>query len=217
MKIEKRIADIHVHILPGVDDGAKNTDETLEMLRLAWSEGITDMIVTPHYQSGRYFTIADMVKEKTNQIQKLAADNHIPIRLYPGTEIYYRKGLEERLDNGQLETMNESKFLLVEFSPIEEFTYIRNAVEDILSIGYIPILAHVERFRCMRENLNRVKELKNMGYHIQTNAGSIAGEYGFQTKRYMHRLLKEYLVDYVGTDAHNASTSKSCRQVSFSD
>ena len=101
MKIEKRIADIHVHILPGVDDGAKNTDETLEMLRLAWSEGITDMIVTPHYQSGRYFTIADMVKEKTNQIQKLAADNHIPIRLYPGTEIYYRKGLEERLDKDE--------------------------------------------------------------------------------------------------------------------
>ncbi|MGN0402820.1 MAG: CpsB/CapC family capsule biosynthesis tyrosine phosphatase [Acetatifactor sp.] len=205
MKIEKPIADIHSHILPGVDDGAEDIWETLEMLRIACREGITDLIVTPHYQSGRYFTPADEITGKVAGIQKLADRNRIPIRLYPGTEIYFRSGLEERMDSGQLATMNGSSFVLVEFSPAEEFPYIRNAMEELLGMGYHPILAHVERFRCMREETFRVRELKSMGCQIQANAGSITGEYGYATKRYLHRLLKEHLVDYVGTDAHNAS------------
>ena len=105
------------------------------MLRIAWHEGITDMIVTPHYQSGRYFTQAEKIKEKVNYTQSLAEDNHIPVRLYPGTEVYFRSGLEERLDSGQLATMNGSGYMLMEFSPIEEFTYIRNAAEEILGLG----------------------------------------------------------------------------------
>lgn len=214
---QKRVIDIHSHILPGVDDGAKSIDETIEMLRIAWHEGITDMIVTPHYQSGRYFTQAEKIKEKVNYIQSLAKDNHIPVRLYPGTEVYFRSGLEERLDSGQLATMNGSGYMLVEFSPIEEFTYIRNAAEEILGLGYTPIFAHIERFRCMREDINRVKELKNMGCHIQANAGSITGDCGFGTKRYMNKLLKEHLIDYIGTDAHNtcgrAPHAKKCAEL----
>ena len=205
MRTGKRIADIHTHILPGVDDGAKSTEEALEMLRIASSEGITDIILTPHYQSGRFYTPGDVIREKTAGLQSLVEQEGIPIRLYPGTEIYFRSGLEKRLENGQLATMNGSSFVLVEFSPVEEFSYMRNALEELLGLGYHPILAHVERYRCMREETSRVRELKGMGCQIQANAGSIAGEYGYLTKNYLHRLLKEHLVDYVGTDAHNVS------------
>lgn len=204
MKTGKRIADIHAHILPGVDDGAKDIEEALEMLRIACREGITDMIVTPHYQSGRFFTPGDVLREKTAGLQSLVEQEGIPIRLYPGTEIYFRSGLEERLETRQLATMNGSEFVLVEFSPVEEFSYMRNALEELFGLGYHPILAHVERYRCMREDRKRVKELRGMGCGIQANAGSIAGEYGYLTGSYLHQLLKEQLVDYVGTDAHSA-------------
>lgn len=199
-----RCIDIHSHILPDVDDGARNRNESLEMLRIAQEEGITDIIVTPHYQSGRFFTPGDVIQEKVRELQSLASHDQITIRLYPGTEIYYRSGLEERLDQGQLAALNGSLFLLIEFSPIEEFVYIRNAISELISIGYFPILAHVERYQCLRTDISRVRELHSMGCGIQANAGSISGKYGFQTKRYLHKLLKEQLIDYVGTDAHNA-------------
>ncbi len=199
----KGIVDIHAHVLPGVDDGAKSLEESLQMLKTAWSEGITDMILTPHYQSGRYFTPKDKILKLTAKMQKEALSRGIPIRLYAGTEIYYRSGMEEKLDAGQLATLNGSNYILTEFSPVEEFSYIRNAMEELRGIGYIPILAHVERFKCLLEDPGRVLELRRMGCGIQANAGSISGKYGLGVKRYLHRLLKEKMVDYIGTDAHN--------------
>ncbi len=212
-----RIVDIHSHILPGVDDGSKSMDETLRMLRIAQSEGITDMIATPHYQSKRFFTPAEKVREMTEELQVEAAAQGIFITLYPGTEIYYRSGLEAHLNKGELATLNGGSHVLVEFSPFEEFSYIRNAMEDFRGMGYRPVLAHVERFACLLENIGRVRELRGMGCRIQANAGSISGDYGFRVKRYLHGLLREELIDYVGTDAHNAAgrapRMKKCREL----
>lgn len=201
---QARCIDIHSHILPGVDDGAKNRNETLEMLRIAYEEGITDMVVTPHYQSGRFFTPAEAIRTKVQQLTNLAQHNGIPIRFYPGTEVYYRSDLEDKLDSGELATMNGSLYLLTEFSPMEDYSYIRNAFNELRGMGYIPILAHVERYQCMLKDIERVRELRKMGCEIQANAGSITGKFGFQTKRYCKKLLSEQLIDYVGTDAHNA-------------
>lgn len=200
----KRIIDIHIHILPKVDDGSHSMEESLRMLRIAWNEGITDMIVTPHYQSGRYFTPAGDVVRLAARLQEEAMAQGIRIRLYPGTEIYYRSGLEEKLDRGQLSAMNGRNHVLVEFSPVEEFGYIRNAMEELRGMGYIPILAHVERFKCLLENPERVLELRRMGCGIQANAGSITGRYGMGVRHYLHKLLKDRAIDYIGTDAHNA-------------
>lgn len=199
-----RVVDIHSHVLPGVDDGAGDRREALEMLRIAYEEGITDMIVTPHYQSGRFFTPAEVVEEKIRDLEALAEHNGLPIRFYPGTEIYYRSELEDKLEDGQLATMNGSNYLLVEFSPMQEFSYIRNAFSELRSLGFIPILAHVERYQCMREDIDRVAELRRLGCEIQVNAGSIVGKYGLTTKWYCGKLLRQQLVDYLGTDAHNA-------------
>lgn len=197
--------DIHAHVLPGVDDGSGSMEETVRMLRIAWDNGITDIIATPHYQSGRYYTPADVVKRMVGEVQDAARKNGIDVRLYPGTEIYYRSGLEERLDTGQLTSMNGSDRLLVEFGPMEEFSYVRNAMEELRGMSWVPILAHVERYVCMLENAGRVRELKGMGCEIQANAGSICGRYGLRVKKYLHGLLSERLVDYVGTDAHDTS------------
>ena len=200
--------DIHCHILPRVDDGSQDMETTLEMLRIAEGEGITDIIVTPHYRSGRFRGERSMTDKRLTEVRAAMAEAGIRINLYPSCEIYYRSELEEKLESGTLSTMNDTEYVLVEFSPMEDYMYIRSAMEELFSIGYTPILAHAERVQCMMKKPERVRELKNMGCDIQVNAASAVGETGFLCKRFVHKILKEGLVDYIGTDAHNTDKRK---------
>lgn len=195
--------DIHSHILPTMDDGSKSLEESLDMLRIAQKEGITHMIATPHYKSGHFRADSREVNRRLEELQSAAVQAGLTIKLYPGTEIFYRSEIEDRLEQGELCTMNHTDFILVEFSPLEDYIYIRNAVNDIYSMGYRPILAHVKRYRCMLQDEKRVEDLKSMGCGIQVNAGSIAGNYGLRIRHYTQKLLRKELVDYIGTDTHN--------------
>lgn len=195
--------DIHTHILPGVDDGSQSMETTLEMLRMAQDEGITHIIATPHYRSGRFRADSVGLHEKLQKVQKAAKENSISIKLYLGNEIYYRSELEDKLQSGELCSMNDTEYLLIEFSPMESFSYIRNAVDEVFGMGYIPIIAHVERYQCMVKKMDNVRELKGMGCHIQVNAASVIGKNGLACKWFVRKLLKQELADYIGTDAHN--------------
>ena len=195
--------DIHCHVLPGVDDGSTDMDETMDMLKTAADEGISDMIVTPHYKHGRVGISRKDIGELIAEVEKYAALSEIKIKLHPGTEIYYNSSLEEKLENGWLARMNDTEYVLVEFSPVETFSYVRNALDDLLSLGYHPIIAHVERYACMLGNVENIRIVKGMGCRIQVNAGSVAGDYGFKVKHFIKKLLKERLIDFIGTDAHD--------------
>lgn len=197
--------DVHCHILPQVDDGSQSMEETMEMLRIAEANGITSMIVTPHYKRGRVGTPRDKIGKLLQQIQERAEEEGIAIQFYPGTEVYYNSSLEEKLESGWLSRMNDTDYVLVEFSPMDSYPYIRNAIDDIFSLGYRPIIAHVERYGCMLGKTDNVRMLHEMGCLIQVNAGSVAGNYGFRVKHFIRNLLKEHLVEFVGTDAHNAA------------
>ena len=194
--------DIHCHVLPGVDDGSQSIDETVEMLKIAEKSGISDMIVTPHYKQGRVGTPRRQILSMIEEVEQYAKLSGVNVRLHPGTEVYYNSGLEEKLESGWLSCMADSEYVLVEFSPFETFTYVKNAMDDVFSLGYRPVLAHVERYQCMLSSISNVRVLHEMGCKIQVNAGSIAGDYGFKVKHFTKKLLKEGLVDYVGTDAH---------------
>lgn len=197
--------DVHCHILPKVDDGSQSMEETMEMLRIAADNGITSMIVTPHYKRGRVGIPREKIGVLLKEVQERAKGEGISIRLYPGTEIYYNSSLEEKLASGWLARMNDTDHILVEFSPVDSFPYIRNAVDDIFSLGYRPIIAHVERYECMLGDVENVRMVHEMGGLVQVNAGSVAGSCGFKAKHFIRKLLKEHLVDFVGTDAHNVS------------
>lgn len=198
--------DIHCHILPGVDDGSDSLETSMRMLRIAAAEGITSMIATPHYETRRFFTPAGSIRRKLAELQQAADEEQLGIALYAGTEIYYREGIEDELASGRLLTMNGTDRVLVEFSPMEDFRYIRSAMERLRGEGYVPILAHVERFACMLEDEDRVKYLRRLGCEIQTNAGSVAGAFGLRAKWYLRHLLREEQIDYIGTDAHNTES-----------
>lgn len=200
--------DIHSHVLPCMDDGADDVETALEMLRMAQAEGISDIIVTPHYTSGRFRADSRRLQEQLGKLREKVSEEGLLVNLYPGTEVYYRSGLEEKFEAGELCTMNSTEYVLVEFSPMEDYMRIRAAADDLFCMGLHPILAHAERYQCLCKSSRYLRELKNMGCEVQVNAGSVTGEAGFRIKRRVRRLLKEGLVDYIGTDAHGIGKRK---------
>ena len=198
------MVDMHCHVLPAVDDGSQNMEQTIEMLRIASEEGISAMIVTPHYKDGRHNASVQTILSRIAQVQEEVVRQGIFVDLYPGNEIFYFHGVEDMLDKGHILTLNNTDRVLIEFSPSSDYTYIRNALDGIRASGYVPIIAHIERYECMLRDMTRVKELKNMDIEVQVNVSSAAGKLGSRVQKYIYEMLKGRYVDYMGTDAHDS-------------
>ena len=197
------MVDMHCHVLPAVDDGSQNMEQTIEMLRIASEEGISAMIVTPHYKDDRHNASVQTILSRIAQVQEEVVRQGIFVDLYPGNEIFYFHGVEDMLDKGHILTLNNTDRVLIEFSPSSDYTYIRNALDGIRASGYVPIIAHIERYECMLRDMTRVKELKNMDIEVQVNVSSAAGKLGSRVQKYIYEMLKGRYVDYMGTDAHD--------------
>lgn len=197
------LIDIHSHTLPLVDDGAETVEMALLMLRTAAEEEIEKIILTPHQKADRRCVTPEGILRRMEELQELAGKENIPVRLYPGNEIFYRHGLAELLEQGKIRTLADSRYALIEFLPGEDYSYIRDALGRVASFGYWPILAHVERYTNVINRMDKAVGLKeDTGCYFQVNAASITGEYGFTTKKVTRKLLREELVEFIATDAH---------------
>lgn len=216
-RITEQIIDIHCHILSGLDDGAADMEESLRMLAIAEQEGITHMIATPHYKENRYENSPEKIRSVLTKLQAAAKEKGIGIRLFAGSEIFYFSDMEDAAEEGKLLAMNGGSRMLVEFNPFADYKRIRNALDTVRSMGYQPIIAHAERYECLFKDMSHVEELYDMGVEIQINASSVTGEAGFRMKAFVHKLLKNQWVHYIGTDAHEtkkrAPRMKKCASV----
>lgn len=141
-----KITDIHIHIIPGVDDGARNEESVEKMLDIAYTDGIRRMICTPHFHGGYVQTSPDEVVKGLDKVKAIANAKYPDMEFYAGNEIYYFENMTEWLDAGKLLTMAESDYVLVEFSPAVTIREIDSAVRHVLQAGYRPILAHINRY-----------------------------------------------------------------------
>lgn len=196
--------DIHSHVLPGVDDGSRSMEQSLEILEKAAQNGIRKVILTPHNKAEHRNVSVEGIHRRMEELQKAVQDRKIPVTLYPGTEIFYRDGVAQMLDEGELCTMAGSRYVLVEFLPMEQFAYIRSAIYELVSSGYTPILAHAERYVCMAANLDNVSYAIDRGALIQINASTVTGGMGLRGKQIVKKMLKARLVHFVATDTHDA-------------
>lgn len=202
--------DIHCHVLPLVDDGAETMEMVLDMLRIAAGEGIRKIILTPHQKADRKCVTPEGIVRRMGCLQEEAFKREIPIKLYPGNEIFYRHGLGELLEMGKIRTLADSRYILVEFLPGEDFSYIRDALSRLVSFGYWPIAAHVERYLNVVRDLRKAEELKeDTGCYFQVNSASVLGRHGMGERTVTRKLLKQGLIDFVGTDAHRNHGSRS--------
>ncbi len=200
--------DIHSHILPKIDDGAESFDMSMAMLRIAYEDGIDGIILTPHYKPGHHNACQEKITFLAGKLRQEMRKENRDIRLYVGNEIYYHEGMFRELEEGRASAMAGSSYILTEFGPMERFEYIRGGIYEILAHGYRPILAHGERYNSILGKVDCVEELIRMGCSVQINAGSVMGKAGFGTKQFVRRLLKEELVQFVASDAHNADKRK---------
>lgn len=195
--------DIHSHILPGMDDGSRSIHQTMNMLETAAEEGISAMIATPHNMPGKGCPPGSVVRRKVEELRRAVEQEGIPVEILAGTEYYYREEVLDILDSGDAVTLGESDCVLVEFEPLAERNYIRNALRNILGMGYRPVIAHVERYLKLMEDPSALYDMRKNGILVQMNAMSVTGDNGRQARKDVRGLLKKRLVDFVATDAHS--------------
>ena len=197
-------SDIHCHLLPGVDDGAKDIADAMEMLAIAYEDGIRTIVFTPHYR-GRYKkNTPEQLRKVFFQLRQCVAEAFPDMRLYLGQEIAYEQDAPSALQEQRALTLGDSDYCLLEFSPDALGSRILSGVAETLRYGYWPIVAHAERCMALRKDPSLVDEILHMGGFIQLNADSVMGRWGFRVKHFCGKLLKEEKAHFIATDAHDA-------------
>lgn len=197
--------DIHSHILPWVDDGARDWDMCLEMLKRSAQCGVKTVIATPHYVPYRPGAPADKIRELCHNAQeKLQTKMGITMDIYAGHEIYYSVGVIERLKKGEALTLADSRCVLVEFKPNVPYAVICQAVKEFRAEGYVPIIAHVERYICLYQS-GRIGELEENGALLQMNIEAVQGGMLDAESRRAKKLLLDGVIDFMASDMHNLS------------
>ena len=196
------IIDIHAHILPGIDDGARDWEETEALLIAAREQGICHIIATPHFSRR---TDVDKLKELKNRTAELAQKKGLDLEISLGQELRYFEELICYLDQGKALTLAGSRYILVEFKPSDGYPTLKRAVHDLVQAGYIPILAHTERYLSLREK-GRTEELIEKGACLQINGESLMGGLFDRTAAWCFREIRQGRIHFVASDMHRPDT-----------
>ena len=198
--------DIHCHLLHGVDDGPEKIELSIAMLQFAKEQGVTDIILTPHYRRGMFKFDGDLVKAQMIELAPYAEE--IGIKMHLGTEVHVNGDILEYIESHKVFTLADSEYVLTEYGYDTEYAYIFKNTHELLRHGYIPVIAHVERYACLVKNPKRLEELQEIGAWIQCNAAAIIGEEGWGTKQFCKKALKHGWVDVVASDSHDKKKRK---------
>lgn len=190
----KDYIDIHTHILPGVDDGSPDMETTLKMVDVAYKEGIRKMIATPHYHIGHRHKSAEDLRKIFEETEKTVGDRYPDFNLYLGNELFCTDGILEKVESGRALTIAGSRYVLIEFRPDESYSKIYERVAGFLRARYVPIIAHVERYRNVCGDRAHLEELRQAGALLQMNFSGV--------KRHQ-RLIGDGLIDFIATDCHD--------------
>lgn len=202
----KNLFDIHSHILPYVDDGAKNMDMALKMIQMEYDDGVRSIILTPHFRREMFETPQENIERQFKILKEKAEEKFgMDLRLYLGCEFHANMSMVDTLLNKERPTMAESDYVLTEFSGATDFAFARERVYELVTHGFIPIIAHVERYPSIRKDMGNLETLRDIGAYLQVNAESILGEEGFAIKRFCKKMMKNDMLDFVGTDCHRTN------------
>lgn len=196
--------DIHCHLLPDIDDGPKTWEESLDMIRIACADGIRGAVTTPHWIQGTNWqpspdTVRGMVDEFNERIKK----EGIEFTVYPGMEIGIIPDLPRTVSNGEVLTLADSDFILIEIPFYNLPLGIEEVIFGLESIGKTPVLAHPERNREYQSAPGRIAELVGMGALVQVTASSLSGGFGDAAKDCAIEFAKLGLLHFVSSDAHS--------------
>ena len=199
-----KMVDIHMHLIPGVDDGAEDMMMARMMLLGAREQGIDTILCTPHSEAFRYSK--DGARIIFDRLKANVVSAYQDMKLYLGCEVYCEARMMEQvlecLNTGRYPTMNDTNYVLMEFYGGVEENNALACVEAMVNGGYQPIIAHMERYPYLCDKMNLVDRFRELGALIQVNAYSLFDEDKDSIKNWARRLVQERKVDFLGTDAH---------------
>ena len=209
MANRNKIFDIHSHILPGIDDGARTIEDGIDTVKWLVEQGVTDIITTPHYI---HETDYDSPKSKNSKLladlKKRLKSEGVRVNISLGNEIYINDKIPELIKAKKISPLNSSKYLLIEMPLDEEFPNYEDYFRVLIDEGYKVILAHPERYYVVAEDYEIVKRLHEIGVLFQCNAGSILGRYGKTAKKIIKKMAKDKLIFVLSSDAHRRGSKE---------
>lgn len=198
--------DIHAHIMPGIDDGAETMRVAIHMLRIAMEKGVHTIAVTPHCNIEDLYEnyYDESFYEQFQQLKAEIAKERMPIRIVPGMEVYASEWVPELLRRRRIITLNGSRYLLIEFSNQKDLALINFTINELVVLGYIPIIAHPERYPYVQKTPYMVTQWLERGCLLQINKGSIMGSFGRHARNTALYMLKRNMVSFIASDAHSS-------------
>jgi len=190
--------DLHNHLLFGIDDGSVSIEESVILLHQMEKSKVTDIMLTPHYISGSDYCANN--KKKMALLEQLK--DKTDINLYLGNEVYIDNNVLENLKKGEISTLNNSRYVLIEFPLNEKLELCPVIIKNLIMSGYVPIIAHPERYHYY--DLEFFKELIEEGCLLQGNITSLCGKYGGNAKHNLELLVKKHMIHFMGTDTHRS-------------
>lgn len=196
-------ADIHNHSLFGVDDGADSFETMGAMLDMSYQSGVRHICFTPHYYESVESAYADVIRNRFEEARKYCEETLPEMKLYLGTEVEYHYDCIDALAKGQCLSIAGSRYVMVDFLQACTARGIIKGVERLLNAGYIPVVAHVERYPQLYKRIDDIRSMSDAGAIIQVNASSLACGLFSPMRRQCLKLFSKGLVDVVASDAHS--------------
>lgn len=199
--------DLHIHILPGIDDGAPSMDDSLTMADMAVSSGVDTIIMTPHCNIPDYYDnyYSPQLMRAFGAFKRALSEAGIPLQVFPGMEIYTTPDIASLIESRRVIGLNFTKYMLVEFDFGADAEWMTQRLEEILNTGNIPVVAHPERYYCVNRDPSAAWIWASMGCLLQCNKGSFLGSFGADAEETAHRLLDHRLVSFIASDAHRTN------------
>ncbi len=202
-RFEDVLIDLHCHILPGIDDGAVDLENSLAMARVAVAEGIRITACTPHMMPGVYDNTGPAVRSHIAALQTALDEADIALRLVTGADIHLQSDLGIKLKNGGLLSLNDSRYFLFEPPHHTAPPRLEDAAFDVMAAGFQPVLTHPERLTWIENHYDTMCNLAHQGVWMQITCGSLTGRFGRRPQYWAERMIDEGLVHILATDAHN--------------
>lgn len=205
--------DIHSHLIPGIDDGSQEMKDTIHYIQELNKLGYQKFITTPHVKAGIYPNTPQIIQQGLNEVQETLKLHNISITIEAAAEYLLDEAFDNILQNKEILSFSEKRYVLIEMSFIAPPPNLSEIIFTLKTQGYMPIMAHPERYGYWWSHLDKIAHLRDTGCILQLNLLSLTGYYGKEVKQVAVKLLEADLIDFVGTDLHHERHLTSLHQL----
>jgi tyrosine-protein phosphatase YwqE len=195
--------DIHSHILPGIDDGAQNVEDSINMVKAFLNQGYSKIITSPHIHSTRYQNDRDSILIAYDQLKTAMNEQNLNLEIEFTAEYHLDPNFSDLIKKNEIIPFGPENYVLVEFSFQMPPVGVERVFNMLKEKGYQPVVAHPERYEYWHGNAGLFEKLRDMGYLFQSNMHAAAGFYGIVPQRIFTMLAKNGWIDFLGSDAHD--------------